>query len=113
MDFTLVTSITAIIVAIIGAYVSLSSRRKNNAEADSSIVSAANSLIEPLKKRVSELETLTGNQEKKINELEDTTTSQHFEIAELRAGVNLLTPQIVSLGQQPLYKPRDKISLSV
>ncbi len=86
-----------------------SEKRRDDGDAAESISSAAKSLIEPLRKRVDELEAMTARQEAAIVTLTKKTQEQQQEITELRAGVMLLTTQIVALGQKPIYIPtRDK-----
>lgn len=86
-----------------------SEKRRDDSDAAESISFAAKSLIEPLRKRVDELEATTLRQEAEISALTRQTKEQKQEITELRAGVMLLTNQIVALGQRPIYIPtRDK-----
>lgn len=82
-----------------------SEARRDNGDAAESVSNAARALIEPLTKRIADLETITKDQAKQIFDLTKRTREQGFEITELRAGVAILTNQIVALGHQPIYKP--------
>ncbi len=79
--------------------------RRDNGDAAESVAQATSILLEPLKTRVAELEARTAAQEAKILMMQKTITGQQHEITELRAGVMLLTNQIIGLGHTPIYKP--------
>ena len=104
--------LTAIImagVAIVGMVIqwwrSRSETKRDNSDAAESVANATSVLIDPLIKRIADLEIVSKDQSKQIFDLTKQTREQGFEITELRAGVAILTNQIVALGHQPIYKP--------
>ncbi len=85
-----------------------STKRKDEASASESIAEAVTTLLTPLRERIAQLETQTKEQSQQIEMLTKTTKEQQFEITELRAGVMLLTNQIVGLGHTPIYVPSQR-----
>lgn len=82
------------------------------AETEGRITEAALKLIEPLQKRIEELEQSRERQRASINELEQRITElecelrqEYSEKAEIVEGANRLVHQIESLGANPVYRP--------
>ena len=82
-----------------------SENKRDNGDAAESVANATTTLIEPLNKRIKDLEKMAGEQKAQIETMTRAMQAQQFEITELRAGVTILTNQIMALGHQPIYKP--------
>lgn len=82
-----------------------SESKRDNGDAAESVANATTTLIEPLNKRIKDLERTVGEQKTQIETMTRAMQAQQFEITELRAGVAILTNQIMALGHQPIYKP--------
>jgi membrane peptidoglycan carboxypeptidase len=84
-------TVVAVITALAGLIVALSTRRKADAEINRVTTDAVLSLIKPLNERVAALEG------------EVATLRQR--VAEFRRGVQILCEQVRQLGAEPLWEP--------
>lgn len=111
---TTLTPAVAALVALIAAAVSvatyLSQRRKTSAEADSTTVATALSLLPAMREQITELRALIDELElrdrakaARIDELELRDRSKGDRIDELESGVHVLSDQIRTLGHHPLW----------
>lgn len=85
-------------IVIGGLIVYFGGRRKNNADAAESITNAAKTLLEPLTKRVLELEEKVKLQDKKLERYGQ-------RIITLMRGIERLVLQITRLGHVPEWTP--------
>lgn len=113
---TLIASVVAVIGSISAVVVAWRKapheNRKLQAEAESAISEAAVSLIEPLQKRIDDLEKGREKDKDTIIALETRVTALECELREERNekadivdGAHKLYHQVQSLGAQPLYQP--------
>jgi uncharacterized protein HemX len=97
---TTLTPAVAALVALIAAAVSvatfLSQRRKTSAEADSTTVATALSLLPAMREQIAELRA-------RIDELELRDRAKAQRIDELESGVSVLHEQIRQLGHDPKW----------
>lgn len=82
------------------------------AETEAHISEVALTLIDPMKRRIEELEASRERQRMSINELEKRITELECELreeranrAEIEAGAQRLVHQVESLGANPVYRP--------
>lgn len=88
-----IATIVAVLTGITSLVVSLSTRRKNQADAASAVTDAAMKLVMPLSDRVAALEGEVATLRKRV--------------AEFRRGVRLLCEQISDLGGAPVWQEPD------
>jgi len=119
MDWSFLTAVAALLTSLTAIYLGQSQRKKNSADTAKAVTDALDHVIVRLRNEMDELEKEIENlkqrenflearieQEQKITEsLRERVRNLEKENAELRAGVQLLTLQVVALGQNPLYPP--------
>lgn len=81
---------------------------RNDGEAAESISEAVKILLDPLKERIVILEAGRKEDQKTIGDLTVKLERQNFQLGELKAGVAVLTNQILQLGHTPNYSPTNK-----
>lgn len=101
MDEILSTIIAASAGVLSGVIAAKAGRKKNDADAASSITEAAMSLVEPLTKRVEVLETGRVEAEKELKILRPLPEL----VKRLMAGIDKLIEQIRCLGHEPIWTP--------
>jgi len=116
IDWNSLTTFLAVLVSVsmfILAWRKAPSETYNlKAESEAKISAAAVALIEPMQKRLDELEKSRERQRISINELERRITDLECELREEKSqkadildGANKLVHQVESLGANPVYRP--------
>ena len=100
-------TIGGIIMAAAALYTALGARQKGQGDFTKSISDAASSLISPLRNELEQVRRELNAERAERERLGLRVRIVEQDNAELRAGVALLTNQVVALGQKPLYQPRD------
>jgi chromosome segregation ATPase len=116
-------TLSASIVAVVGSLAALviawrkapAEKRKMNADAESAISGAAVSLIEPLQKRIEELEAAREKDRTKMTSMESRISVLECEVREERSekeaisdGARKLMHQVESYGGVPVYRPPER-----
>lgn len=98
-------AIAALITAAGSLGVALSTRHKNAAEGDATIADTALAMVKEVRGEQEELRKENTTLKAKLAMMEARIECQEREIATLRAGVTLLSQQVMGLGQVPIWTP--------
>lgn len=98
-------TVIAIVTAIGSLAVALSTRHKNRAEGDATIADTALAMVKEVRGEQEELKKENTTLKAQLAMMEVRMECQEREIASLRAGVTLLSQQIMGLGQMPVWAP--------
>ena len=104
MDFDW-QSLIALVAGVTALVTSLLTRRKANAEADTSIANTAMDFVKTLKVEMQELREENVRLRGDLELVQGRVAQMEKENVELRAGIALLCSQVTVLGQVPIYKP--------
>ena len=110
----------ALLTSLTALYLGIANRRKTNAETTQIVTNALDQIITRLRSEMDELVREAKKRDERIDFLEAQASEQQGRIEslrgrvkelerenlELRAGVQLLTLQVTTLGATPLYPPR-------
>lgn len=116
IDWAALTALIAVIGSGVGIFLAWRKApiesQHMRAETEAHISEVALTLIDPMKRRIEELEASRERQrvsidelEKRITELECELRTERSEKAEIVDGAHRLVHQVESLGAQPVYKP--------
>ena len=120
MDWSFFTAMAALLTSLTALYLGIANRRKTNAETTQIVTNALDQIITRLRSEIDELVREAKKRDERIDFLEAQINEQQGRIEslrgrvkelerenlELRAGVQLLTLQVTTLGATPLYPPR-------
>lgn len=113
MSFLDLAQLILAIVALLGVFVQWrngrTARQTGDASAAKDISEAYKTLIEPLEKRIKELEERLSVSDAKATRLEKELDLMKAREEEHMAGIRVLISQIVSIGERPLWKPKDSL----
>ena len=106
---TLLMSGVALITVLVQWYNGRTARQGTDASAAKDISEAYSILVGPLEKRVKDLEDQLIIANARANRLEKELEAMKAREEEYLAGIRVLISQIVSIGEKPLWKPKDSI----
>lgn len=98
------SAVAAIITALVGIGIAVTTKSKLKNEAAETISKAAISLIKPLEDRVEKMQIELTEATNKIKLLKTNITTLQKGNTELKAGILILTRQVIALGQSPKYE---------